>query len=250
MNAGILSNGAVTLLLAFAFSLVGCLLAVHSFARAINTAGPRGRFGWLFLGAWALAATAVWEMFLVAAIDLQTGGLQVRYDIASIIASIVVSVFVSALLLWLVFRRASTVGILLGGALVGSVMAVDCFRVLSAIRVNAVVTLRTPMIVVVVLLLAVTTAPALLFAVRSTRHGVLTGTAAFLAAMMTAAHYLGLHSIDISQSADSTVTTGILPAAVIVPVAITLVLRLLLLLLVLLASTTSTTDSRDVPVSA
>jgi hypothetical protein len=129
-------------------------------------------------------------------------------------------------------------------------MAVDCFRVLSAIRVNAVVTFRTPMIVAVVLLLGITTAPGLLFAVRSTRHGALTAIAVFLAAMMTVAHYLGLHAIDISQPVDSTVTTGILPAAVIVPVAIIFVLRLLLLLVVLLASTTSTTASRDVPVSA
>jgi len=144
MNAGILSNSAVTSVLAFAFSLVGCLLAVHSFARAINAAGSRGRFGWLFLGAWALAATAVWDMFLVAAIDLQTEGLQVRYAIISIIASIVVSVFLSAGLLWLVLRQATTFGILLGGALVGSVMAVDCFRVLTAIRVNAVVTFARP----------------------------------------------------------------------------------------------------------
>ena len=249
MNAGILSNSAVTSVLAFAFSLVGCLLAVHSFARAINAAGPRGRFGWLFLGAWALAATAVWEMFLVAAIDLQTEGLQVRYDIISIIASIVASVVASAVLLWLVLRRANTVGILLGGVLVGGVMAVDCFRVLAAIRVNAVVTFRTPMIVVVVLLLAITTAPALFFSLRSTRRGVLTGIAAFLAAMMTVAHYLGLYAIDISQPVASTVTTGIVPTAVILPVAITFVLRLLLLLLVLLANTTATTASRDVPVS-
>src|SRR5258706_3940480 len=135
MNAGILSNGAVTLVLAFAFSLVGCLLAVHSLALAINAAGSRGRFGWLFLGAWALAGRAVWYMFLVAAIDLQTEGLQVRYDIISIIASIVASVVASAVLLWLVLRRANTVGILLGGVLVGGVMAVDCFQVLTAIRV-------------------------------------------------------------------------------------------------------------------
>src|SRR5258706_6451584 len=170
MNAGILSNGAVTLVLAFAFSLVGCLLAVHSFARAINAAGPRGRFGWLFRGAWALAATAVWDMFLVAAIDLQTEGPQVRYDIVSIIASIVASVVASAVLLWLVLRRANTVGILVGGVVVGGVIAVDCFRVLTSIRVNAVVSFRTPMLVVVGLILPITNAPALLVSLRSTRR--------------------------------------------------------------------------------
>jgi NO-binding membrane sensor protein with MHYT domain len=248
MNAGVLSNSAVTAVLAFAFSLVGCLLALHSFARAINASGSLGRFGWLFLGAWALAATAVWDLFLVVAIDLQTEGLQVRYDIISIIASIAVSVLASAAILWLVLRSANTVGLLLGGLLVGGVMGLDCFRVLTAIRVNAVVTFRTPMIVVVVLLLATTTAPALLFSVRSTRHGVLTGTAAFLAAMMTVAHYLGLYAIDISQPVASSVTTGLVPAAVILPVAITFVLRLLLLLLVLLANSTAATASRDAPV--
>jgi len=249
MNIGILSNDAAMSVLAFAFSLVGCLLAVHSIGLAVNAAASRGRVAWLFLGAWALAATAVWEMFLVAAIDLQTEGLPVRYDIVSIIASIIASVVLSTVFLWLVLRRAGAAGIVFGGALVGGILAVDCFRVLSAIRVNAVVTFRTPMLVVVVLLLAGATAPALLLVHRSTRRGVWSGIAVFLAATITAAHYLSLNAISISEPVAGAVTTGVVPTAVFVPVAITLILRLLLLLVVLLANTSATTTPRGFPAS-
>ncbi len=240
MNVGILSNSCVTLVFAFAFSSVGCVLAVYSFALAVKSGSLRRRVAWLFLGAWALAASAVWDMFLVAAIDLQTEGLQIRYDIVSIIASVAGSVVVSTVLLWLVVRRETTLGILIGGAFLGGVMAFDCLQVLTAIRVNAVVTVRMPMAVVVVILLAITTAPALWFSLRSTRHGVLTGTAIFLAMAMTAAHYLGLHAITISQPVGHAVTDGIIPIAVILPIAAIIMLRILILLLVLLANTATT----------
>ena len=239
MNVGILSNSSVTLVFAFAFSSVGCVLAVYSFALAIKSGSSRRRVGWLFLGAWALAASAVWDMFLIAAIDLQTEGLQIRYDIISIIASVAGSVVVSTVLLWLVVRRSRTLGTLIGGAFLGGVIAFDCLQVLTAIRVNAIVTVRMPMAVVVVILLAITTAPALWFSLRSRRHVVLTGTAIFLAMVMTAAHYLSLHAITISQPVGRAVTEGIIPIAVILPIAAILILRILILLLVLLANTTA-----------
>jgi NO-binding membrane sensor protein with MHYT domain len=243
MNVGILSSSSMTLALAFAFSSVGCVLAVYSFALAIKPGSPKRRFWWLFLGAWALAASAVWDMFFVAAIDLHTGGLQIRYDIISIVASVAGSVVVSTLLLWLFVARARMLGILVCGAIVGGVMALDCLQVLTAIRVNAVVTIRTPTAIAVVMVLAIATAPALWFAVRSTRHAVLSGTAISLALAMTAAHYLGLHAITISQPLGRPVTEGIIPTAVILPIALILFLRILVLLLVLLANTSTTESS-------
>jgi NO-binding membrane sensor protein with MHYT domain len=245
VNINILSNNAVTPVLAFAFSFVGCLLALHSIARGTNAAGPGRRVGWLLLGAWAMAATAVWDMFLVAAIDLHTGGLPVRYDIISIIASIAVSVIASAFVLWLAALRAGTVGTLLAGAFAGAVMAVDGLRALTALRVNAVVSFRTAEVTVVVVVAVITTAPAVLVSTRFSRRGVLAVAATVLAVITTATHYLCLEAIDLTQADARTVTDGIVPTAVIVPVAIIFIVRFALLLVVLLANTTTTVVPRN-----
>lgn len=242
MNAGVFAYSATTLGLSFAFSLVGCFLALHSFTRGIRAHGRGRRVGWLLLGTWALVASAVWDMFFVAAIDLQTGGLPVRYEIVSIIANIAVSVVVSAIALWLAVLNPTPVRVLLGGAFIGAVMAIDTVLVLTAIRVNAVVTFSSSTIVWLTVLMAIATAPSILLAVRSSRRGAVLGAAVFLATMLTVVHYLAQYAITISQPAAEPVTSGIIPLAVTLPVAAIVILRVLLLLVVMLSNTATTGD--------
>src|SRR5690349_13467183 len=122
MNAHIPLHDAVTAAVAFVFSLTGCLLGLLSFKRAVVEARHGRRLGWLLLCSWALAATAVWDMFLVAAIDLQTTGLVVRDAAFPVIATTLASVAAIAALLWLVALKATTVRILVSGPLIGDIL--------------------------------------------------------------------------------------------------------------------------------
>jgi hypothetical protein len=245
MSADIPLHDVVTAGVAFVFSLTGCLLGLLSFKRAVGAAGHGRRLGWLLLCSWALAATAVWDMFLVAAIDLQTTGLIVRDAALPVFATMVASVAAIAALLWLVALKATTVRILVSGPLIGAILAAICQQVLTAaIQTNATVTFRTTPILVGGVLIAIATTAALFPPVRSTRRGALIGMAALFAAALTAAHYLRLAAATVSQTEDDPGNlTGILPPAVLVPVALTFLLRLAMLSAVLLANYVATKAS-------
>ncbi|GAA4732617.1 hypothetical protein GCM10023216_25920 [Isoptericola chiayiensis] len=228
------SYGALTPVLSFVLSFLGCAAGLSCTARARYYRGRR-RALWLWLGALAIGGTGVWVMHFVAMLGFSVDGAVIRYDIPLTILSAVLAVVVVAAGLFLVDRSHGRTGpILVGGVIAG--LGVSSMHYLGMRAMHTDVALSyDPWLVLLSIVIGVVAATAALwlsYHVRSVGAGAL--AAVIMGIAVSGMHYTGMAAMRMGEGdhvghAATAEPQGLSTGELLVPLAVFLFLSTLAL---------------------
>ncbi|MEV0343580.1 MHYT domain-containing protein [Nocardia sp. NPDC050713] len=185
--------GSLTPLLAYIMSFTGSLLGLQCAARA--RAG-RGRAGWLVLAAFAIGGTGIWVMHFIAMLGFSIAGAEIRYDVPLTLLSAATAIVVVGIGLFVVVTPQPTlVALLAGGAVMGLGVAAMHYIGMFAMKSNATIGYKLPMVALSVAIAVVAATVALWFTLRVNGFLATTGAAGIMGLAVCGMHYTGMASM-------------------------------------------------------
>ncbi|GLZ40802.1 MHYT domain-containing protein [Actinokineospora sp. NBRC 105648] len=186
------SVGAITPVLAYLLSTLGCALGLLSMQRARAQHGWSKRL-WLALGAVSIGGTGIWVMHFVGMLGFAVDGTEIRYDLFRTLLSLVVAIGIVGLGLSAVGYGKATWPRLIGaGTITGIGVAAMHYLGISAMHMNAQVGYDT-LLVVASIVIAVVAATAALWATLNVRGIAATiGAALIMGIAVSGMHYTGM----------------------------------------------------------
>jgi NO-binding membrane sensor protein with MHYT domain len=156
------SNGALSPVLAYLMSAMGCFLGLRCMTRARAYQGA-ARARWLALAAIAIGSTGIWVMHFIAMLGFAIPGQSIRYNVPVTILSMLIAVVVVGIGTFIVGFREGTGALVLGGVIIGAGVASMHYIGMSAIRVQDSLTFN-PLLVAASVIIAVIAGTAALWA--------------------------------------------------------------------------------------
>ncbi|GAA5197632.1 MHYT domain-containing protein [Rugosimonospora acidiphila] len=188
----------LTLILAYAFSYLGCLVGLIATARARRSSkGSRGR--WLVMGAFAIGGTGIWVMHFMAIIGVQVPGSEIRFDVSITAASFLLAVLAVGVGLFIVGYgdRPGAVRVIAAGALTGTSVAGMHYTGVAGMRMDATVHYNVVRVVLSVVIAVVAATVALWFTVTLSRARWIAVAAAIMGVAVTGMHYTGMSAMQV-----------------------------------------------------
>ncbi|WP_418277145.1 MHYT domain-containing protein [Isoptericola jiangsuensis] len=231
--------GALTPILSFVLSFVGCAAGLSCTARARLYEGRR-RSLWLWLGALAIGGTGVWVMHFVAMLGFSVEGAEIRYDIPLTLLSAVIAVVVVAAGLFLVDRSQGRLRpLLVGGTTAGLGVTSMHYLGMRAMHTNVPLSYAPGLVLlsVVIGVVAASAALWLSYRVRTLALGVV--AAVVMGIAVSGMHYTGMAAMrmgdgDHAAHASSQTPQGLTAGELLVPLALFLFFSTLALVVTVL----------------
>lgn len=199
------SYGLLNPLLAYAVSVLGCVLGLRCTVRGQWSAG-RVRALWLVAGAAAIGGTGIWVMHFVAMLGFSVTGSQVRYDIPRTLLSLLVAIVIVAIGLFIVgFRGTGTVPLLQGGTVTGLGVAAMHYLGMAAIGVDGHLHYAAGTVVLSVVIAVGASTAALWAAMRIQGAWATVGAALVMGVAVCSMHYTGMAAVHVTAAAHGTV---------------------------------------------
>ena len=216
--------GLITLLLAYAVSVLGCLLGLICTARARDTVRLSARVRWLALGSVSIGGTGIWLMHFLAMLGFTVSNTFVFYDPALTALSALMAVGIVAVGIFVVgLGRPSLAKVLIGGVATGLGVAGMHFTGMAAMRVLDGEVHYDPVLVAASVGIAVVAATvALWFTIVIKSRPALAAASPIMAVAVTGMHYTGMFAASVREIGGRgrvegvDVTTLLIPSAVIV----------------------------------
>ncbi|HEY5835581.1 MHYT domain-containing protein [Streptomyces sp.] len=216
-------------LLAYAVSVLGCVLGLRCTARGQWSAG-RARALWLLAGAAAIGGTGIWVMHFIAMLGFSVTGTQVRYDIPRTLLSLLVAIVIVAIGLFIVgFRGTGTVPLLQGGTVTGLGVAAMHYMGMAAIGLNGHIHYAAGTVVLSVVIAVGASTAALWAAMRVHRAWATVGAAMVMGVAVCSMHYTGMAAVHVTTGGHGTVP-GTAATAFLVPMMTAILLLTFVLL--------------------
>ncbi|GAA0270851.1 MHYT domain-containing protein [Cryptosporangium japonicum] len=216
--------GLITLLLAYAVSVLGCLLGLICTARARDTYRVAARVRWLALGSVSIGGTGIWLMHFLAMLGFTVSNTFVFYDPALTALSALMAVGIVAVGIFVVgLGQPSMLKVLVGGVVTGLGVAGMHFTGMAAMRVLDGEVMYNPALVATSVVIAVVAATvALWFTIVIKSRPALAAASPIMAIAVTGMHYIGMFAAKVREIGGRgrvegvDVTTLLIPSAVIV----------------------------------
>jgi NO-binding membrane sensor protein with MHYT domain len=216
--------GPITLILAYAVSVLGCLLGLICTARARETSRIVLRVRWLALGAVSIGGTGIWLMHFLAMLGFTVSNTFIFYDPALTALSALMAVGIVAVGMFIVgLGRPTLAKVLVGGVATGLGVAAMHYIGMAAMQVlDGEVRYDLPLVALSVGIAIVAATVALWFTIVIKSRPALAAASPIMAVAVTGMHYTGMAAASVRevmgrgrvQGVD--VTTLLIPSAVIV----------------------------------
>jgi NO-binding membrane sensor protein with MHYT domain len=216
--------GPITLILAYAVSVLGCLLGLICTARARETGRLGWRVRWLALGAVSIGGTGIWLMHFLAMLGFTVSNTFIFFDPALTALSALLAVAIVAIGMFIVgLGRPSVPKVLVGGVFTGLGVAGMHYMGMAAMQVlDGEVRYNPPLVALSVGIAIVAATVALWFTIVIKSRPALAAASPIMAIAVTGMHYTGMAAASVRevvghgrvQGVD--VTTMLIPSAVIV----------------------------------
>jgi NO-binding membrane sensor protein with MHYT domain len=223
------SYGALTPVLAYAASYVGCLLGLMCAARARVLTGP-GRRGWLTVAAVSLGGTGIWVMHFIAMLGFSINDTVIRYNmLLTVVSAIVAIVAVGAGLAIVGNDGRKLHRIALAGLLAGIGVAGMHYLGIAAMVMPASMSFEPILFSLSVLIAVVASAIALWFTLIIRGRAATLAAAAVMAVAVCGMHYTGMAGMRLAPDPNADLSTGttfdnLLPPVLLVVSIVTVVL--------------------------
>jgi NO-binding membrane sensor protein with MHYT domain len=194
------SYGALTPVLAYLTSYVGCLLGLLATTRWRALRGP-ARFSWLAVAAVAIGGDGIWVMHFVAMLGFSVTGVPIRYNVPVTLVSAMVAIMAVGAGLVIAGTNPRSLGrLVLGGVLAGGAIAAMHYQGMSGMVMGAKVTYNPPLLVLSVLIAVVAATLALWFTLVARGRLAPALIALLMAAAVTGMHYTGMAAMRLDGS--------------------------------------------------
>ncbi|WP_203657083.1 MHYT domain-containing protein [Actinocatenispora rupis] len=223
------SYGALTPILAYAASYVGCLLGLMCAARARVLTGP-GRRGWLTVAAVSLGGTGIWVMHFIAMLGFSINDTVIRYNMLLTVVSALVAIVAVGAGLGVVGNDARKLHrIALAGVLTGIGVAGMHYLGIAAIVMPASISYEPILFTLSVLIAVVASAVALWFTLVIKGRAATLAAAAVMGVAVCGMHYVGMAAMRLTPDAQADISVGttfnnLLPPVLLVTSIVTVVL--------------------------
>jgi NO-binding membrane sensor protein with MHYT domain len=201
------TNGALSPLLAYLLSAMGCFLGLRCATRARAYQGA-ARARWLIAAALAIGSTGIWVMHFIAMLGFSIPDQSIRYNVPITILSMVIAVVVVGIGTFIVGFREGTGPLLLGGVIIGCGVASMHYLGMSAIRVQDSLSYN-PLLVAASVIIAVIAGTAALWA--ALRLNTLWSTivaSLIMGVAVSGMHYTGMAALRVYPAPGLTVNTS------------------------------------------
>jgi NO-binding membrane sensor protein with MHYT domain len=201
------ANGALSPVLAYLMSCMGCFLGLRCTTRARAHQGA-ARARWLTMAAVAIGSTGIWVMHFIAMLGFSIPGESIRYNVPVTILSMVIAVVVVGIGTFIVGFREGTGALVLGGVIIGLGVASMHYIGMSAIRVQDSLSYN-PMLVAASVIIAIIAGTAALWAALRL-HSLLSTIVASLimGVAVSGMHYTGMAALRVYPAPGLTVNTS------------------------------------------
>ncbi len=202
------SYGALTPVLAYAASYVGCLLGLMCAARARVLTGP-GRRGWLAVASVSLGGTGIWVMHFIAMLGFSVGDVQIRYDLLLTAVSAVVAIVAVGAGLAIVGNDGRKLHrIALAGLLMGVGVAGMHYLGMAAIVLPASMSFEPILFSLSILIAVVASAVALWFTLVIRGRRATLAAAALMGVAVCGMHYTGMAAMRLTPKTGVDLSAG------------------------------------------
>ena len=229
------SYGALTPILAYLTSYVGCLLGLLATTRWRAVSGA-ARLGWLAVAAVAIGGDGIWVMHFVAMLGFSVSGAPIEYDVRVTLLSALVAVLAVGAGLVIAGTNPRSLGrLLVGGVLAGGAIAAMHYGGMSGMVMGARITYNLPLLVLSVLIAVVAATLALWFTLVARGRLAPALIALLMAAAVTGMHYTGMAAMRLDGSMPvhfdgDDATAGMFIAPMVVSVSLVMVVVLIVVL--------------------
>jgi NO-binding membrane sensor protein with MHYT domain len=194
------SYGALTPVLAYIASCIGCFLGLRCTTRARASEG-RARALWLTIAALAIGIMGIWVMHFIAMLGFTIPGQSIRYNVPVTVLSMLIAIAVVGAGLFIVgYSKGGAGTLLLGGVAIGGGVASMHYVGMAAIRTQDSLG-YSPLIVAISVVIAVIAGTAALWAALRLENV----WSAFVASMImgvavSAMHYTGMAALRVHSA--------------------------------------------------
>jgi NO-binding membrane sensor protein with MHYT domain len=216
--------GAVTPVLGYALSTLGCFLGLRCTTRARALHGAQ-RARWLLLAALSVATTGIWVMHFVAMLGFTIPGQTITYDVPITILSMLIAVAVVGVGLLIVgFGSNGWRTLALGGLIIGCGVASMHYVGMAAMRMPDTVGYDNTVVVLSVLIAVVAGTAALWAALRLTAVWSTLVASLIMGVAVSGMHYTGMAAMRVYSTAEpgmlAAMSGGVSAAAFLLPLII------------------------------
>ncbi|HXF20935.1 MAG TPA: MHYT domain-containing protein [Streptosporangiaceae bacterium] len=200
--------GALTPVLGYALSTLGCFLGLRCTTRARALHGAQ-RARWLLLAALSIATTGIWVMHFVAMLGFTIPGQTITYDVPVTILSMLIAlavVFVGLLIVG--FGSTGWRTLALGGLIIGCGVASMHYVGMAAMRMPDTMGYDNTVVVLSVLIAVVAGTAALWAALRLTAVWSTLAASLIMGVAVSGMHYTGMAAMHVYSPAEPGMLTG------------------------------------------
>ncbi len=200
--------GALTPVLGYALSTLGCFLGLRCTTRARALHGAQ-RARWLLLAALSIATTGIWVMHFVAMLGFTIPGQTITYDVPVTILSMLIAlavVFVGLLIVG--FGSTGWWTLALGGLIIGCGVASMHYVGMAAMRMPDTMGYDSTVVVLSVLIAVVAGTAALWAALRLTAVWSTLAASLIMGVAVSGMHYTGMAAMHVYSPAEPGMLTA------------------------------------------
>ena len=230
------SYGALTPVLSYGVSVLGCLFGLIGTARARRIVDGQRKAGWLILSACSIGGTGIWSMHFVAMLGFSvTGEPPIRFDLGVTVASLLTAIVVVAIGLFIVgYGQPSAVKVVAAGVFTGVGVAGMHYSGMAAMQIPASVTYDPKTVAASVAIAVVAATVALWFTVTLRRGPALAIGALIMGVAVNGMHFTGMYAMRVTNYVPRPVR-GIMPAVLLIPIVVFVIGVIFMLLVAMLS---------------
>lgn len=214
------SNGLLTPAVAYLMSCIGSALGLLCAIRARAVTGaPRVR--WFALASVSIGGTGIWGMHFVGMLGFSVTDTPIRYDATRTVVSLLLAIAVVGVGMAIIGRRGSrTTGLIVGGIVTGSGVAIMHYVGMSAMSINDDIGYDTFRVALSVLIALVASTAALWAALNVKGVVAVTGASLIMGIAVSGMHYTGMSAMTLESNTHTSALHGVEASQFLAPLVV------------------------------
>jgi NO-binding membrane sensor protein with MHYT domain len=203
------SMGLWLLFLAYAVSVVGCVVGLACTRQSAVASTPRGRFGWLVMAAVSIGGIGIWLMHFIAMLGFAVEGSVTRYDLTWTVLSALLAIGATLVGLLTIGRRVNIWTLLVGGIVMGIAVNVMHYTGMNAIRIQGSVSYDPTLVAASVAIAVVAGTLSLWFTLVLQKPLLLLAAGVVMGVAVVGMHYTGMAAVSVTVDPAAPVPAGL-----------------------------------------
>jgi NO-binding membrane sensor protein with MHYT domain len=229
------SFGALTPVLSYGVSVLGCLFGLIATARARRILDGERKAWWLILAACSIGGTGIWSMHFIAMLGFSVKNQSpIQFDLGVTAASLITAIIVVAIGLFIVgYGRVSALKVIAAGIFTGVGVAGMHYSGMAAMQIPATVTYDPKLVAASVAVAIVAATVALWFTVTVKRGPAVTVAALIMGVAVNGMHFTGMYALRVTNYVPRAIH-GIDPGILLAPIVVFVIGVIFMLLVAML----------------